>query len=206
MISITISHPRIPVSVFSPLTIRHAMLEPLRYLFSKVPPEDLRYDPDPEKTKIVIEAKNTKFQDTVTQKKPRVIVDIGSYQFTRTGLSDNMTSKKPFFETGGCTDSQHMLMVQGVSQVIIQGEDEGVVLMMADMASNFITWSSPHICSTFGFKVFGLPLTVSGCEMDQEDQERFMVTLQIPWMRETRWSVKEDALELKKFFLTLVTE
>lgn len=203
---ISISHPRIPVSVFSPLTVRHALLEPLRYLFSVVPPEDLKYDSDPSKTKIVIEAKNTKFQDTAVQKKPRVIVDIGGYQFDRAGLTDNLSSKEPFFSTGGRTDSEHMLMVQGVSQVILQGEDEGVVLMLADMASNFITWSSPHICSTFGFKVFGLPLRVSSCEMDMEDQERFTVTIQVPWVRETRWAVKEDAIQLKKFFLTLVTE
>ncbi len=199
----TISTSRINNTVFSPLTIRHAIQEPLRYLFSRVGPPELRYSNDPEQTKIVIGTKNDKTADTVTQHKPRLLVSVGAYTFNRSGLTDNMSEQQPFTLTGGRLDSKFTLMVSGQSTILIESEEEGTTLLLADMASNFVTWSSQLICDTFGFKNFGYPLTVSNCEMDTEDTEKYSVTIGIPWIFESSWALKEDALQLREFFLNI---
>lgn len=190
-------------AVFSPLTVRHAILEPLRYLFTIAAPPELRYSCDPVETKIVIDTKNDKNEDTVTQGKPRVLVSVGSYSFNRSGLTDNMAEQIPFDVTGGTLDSKNMLMVRGQSTVLVEASEEGVALLIADMASNFVTWSEPHICSTFGFKNFGFPLSVSDTQMETEDTEKFRVTIGIPWTFESSWTLREDALKLKEFFFNI---
>lgn len=202
--TIDIEDPKMNKAVFSPLTVRHAILEPVKYLFSRVAPPDLRYSCDPKETKIVIDTKNSKNQDTITQNKPRILLSAGAYSFSRSGLTDNMAQQAPFDITGGNLDSINMLMVSGNSTLLIEAEEEGVALLMADMASNFVTWSAPHICNTFGFKNFGFPLSVSDCQMEtSDDTEKFRVTIGIPWIFESHWTLKEDALKLKDFIFSL---
>jgi len=130
-------------------------------------------------------------------------LNVGAYQFTRPGLTDNLVEQTPLHLTGGKLDNIHMNLVQGQSMLLVEASDEGVALLLADMVSNFVTWSSQHVCDTFGFKNFGLPLSVSDCEMDTEDTEKYRVTIRVPWMMESFWTLKEDALGLKEFFLQL---
>ena len=190
-------------ATFSPLALRYAILEPLRYLFFRAAPPELRYSGNPAETKIVICAKNSMVEETPVQIKPRILLGGGGYVFNRAGLTDNMSSQAPMTESFGAIDSQNMLIVQGSNTLVIEAADEGVALLLADMASNFITWSSPHICNTFGFKTFGFPLQVSSVEMDKEDKEKFTASIGIPWVFESRWKIKEDALKLKDFFISI---
>jgi hypothetical protein len=201
--TIDIINPRIDRTVFSPLSLRHAILEPLRYLFNRVAPPDLKYSSDPAETKILIGTKGDKNSEDKTQLKPRILLSGGTYSFNRAGLTDNMSEQLPFVETGGKIDSSNALMVRGACTLLIEAEEEGVVLLLTDMASNFLTWSAPHICATFGFKDFGFPLTVQNAEMDTEDTEKYQATIMIPWIYESRWRIKEDALLLKDFFLNI---
>ncbi len=191
---------------FSPLSVHYAVLEPLRYLFSFVPGEDLRYDEDPKQTKIIIGSVNDKHDDPAIQGKPRILLNRGSYGVGKMGLTDNMAEAEPFAVTGGTRDQKHTTMIQGVCAITIEASTEGVCELLADMVHHFIVWSRPQICSTFRFKEFGLPLQVSEAQMDTEDTEKFKIMISVPYSLEDSWTLKEDALKLQGFITQLIVD
>ena len=197
---------KIDPTKFSPLSVHYAALEPLRYLFSFVPPEDLRYHPDPKQTKIIIGSVNDKNDDSAIQGKPRILLNRGSYGVGKMGLTDNMAEGEPFSVTGGSRDQRHTTMIQGVLALTIEASSEGVCELLADMVHHFIVWTRPHICATFRFKEFGLPLQVSEAQMDSEDQEKFKIMISVPYSIEDSWTLKEDALKLHGFITQLVNK
>lgn len=189
---------------FSPLTIHFAILEPLRYLFSKVPPEHLRYCEDVKETKIVIDSVNNHHSDNETQGKPRILLNRGSFSVSKTGLTDNLAEATPIGETKGLKDAVNMVFVNGQSILTIEATEEGTVELLADMVRTFIVWSRPHICNTFRFKEFGLPLHVSEPQQLSEDVEKFKVDVSVPWSVEDLWTLKDDAIQLKSYFTNIV--
>lgn len=191
---------------FSPLNIHYAVLEPLRYLFSFVPPENLRYHPDPKQTKIIIRSVNDKHDEDAIQSLPRILLNRGSYQVGKTGLSDNLAEGKSSSETGGLKKSKHSVFVRGMCAITIEASEEGVAELIADMVQHFIVWSKPHICNTFGFKEFGMPLSVSEPQMDTEDTEKFKIIISIPYLKEDSWKVDEDAVKIQGFLTQLVVD
>lgn len=191
---------------FSPLSVHYAVLEPLRYLFSFVPPPNLRYHPDPKQTKILIGSVNDKHDDRAIQSLPRILLNRGSYRVGKSGLTDNLAEALPLGETQGLQDRKHMAVVDGMCAITIEASEEGVAETLADMVQHFIVWSRPHICDTFGFNEFGMPMSVSEPQMDTEDTEKFKIIISVPYRREDSWKVKEDAIKLKGFITQLVVD
>ena len=191
---------------FSTLTPRIAILEPLRYLFGRSFNPDFTWDPDPEKTKIIIRSENDQIADEIAQNKPRIIYSDSGFRMDRPGLTDNMAEKRPLHLTGGRGDSTHILLISGQSRLVVESKHEGVTLLLMDMVMNFITWTEPFICNTFGFKGMGLPASVSGPSMSKENEDKYSCTMILPWSVETSWRVEEDALKLREFFLELTIE
>lgn len=191
---------------FTPLSVHYAVLEPLRYLFSFVPPEDLRYHEDPKQTKIIIGSVNDKHTDTEYQGKPRILLNRGSYRIRKSGLTDNLAEAKPSSVSKGSIQSKHMVHVEGMCAITIEASTEGVAELLADMVQHFIVWSKPYICNVFGFNEFGLPLSVSEPQMDTEDTEKFKIVISVPYRREDSWMVNEDAIKLKGFMTQLVVD
>ena len=189
---------------FSPLNVHYAILEPLKYLFSFVPPEELRYHEDPKETKIIIDSVNNKHQDEEVQKKPRILLHRGSISVEKFSLTDNLVEGQPASETKGLQQSKHTTFIRGRASIMVEASTEGVCEVLADLAMHFIVWSRPHICSEFRFKEFGLPLQIGEAQMDTEDQEKFNIRINIPYMLEDSWQVNEDAIKLKDYVQTLV--
>ena len=187
---------------FSPLTVSRLILEPIRYFFSNYSKDyDLVWDEDEKKRTIEIDFSN-KFNEVSIQKSPRIIVSRGDYSIQKTSLTDNMaTSSLP--DTKGLDNRVNLVFITGQAQIIIEARNQGTCDLIADMVSHLIVWSRPLICDTQGFKEFGLPMQVSDSAVDKEDREKFRVTISVPFMMEERWTVNQDALKLKGFFISL---
>lgn len=188
-------------SRFSPTYLSTLIVDPLRYMFRNYS-ENYKWDVDKEKTGIEIDTINN-FHKVAIGFKPRIVVGRGQYSINPTGLSDSLSSGSPFRETLGLRDEKYMAMIQGTSQIMIEARQEGVCEDILDEVSHFVFWSSISICESQGFKSFGRPLVISPCTPSREDTEIFQTTINIPWTKEERWSLKTDGVDLKRFILTL---
>lgn len=188
---------------FSPLLVSRYLVDIVRYFFSTFSIPELQWDEDPKKTGVLIDTVNNIINiDDEIQKKPRILIKREAYVIDINGLTDNMTSAKPFPETGGRRVQEKMNMVTGGISVIIEGYSEGTVELLADVVSTLMTWATQDICNTFAFHTFGYPMSVSETSMDMENTEKFKIILNTRYTKENRWCMEEDAFKLKKINLT----
>jgi hypothetical protein len=119
-----------------------------------------------------------------------------------------MSSAKTMNQTMGLHDIENFILYSGQAEIIIEATQLGSCEIITDMVQHFLLWTRPYLCSTQGFKDFASPMTVSNCDLDgsSEGKEKFRVTITIPWMREERWSVKNDSIKIKNFILNLQPE
>ena len=187
---------------FSPITVSRLIIEPLRYFFKyRAAGYELVWDADEKIRTIEIDHANN-FNNVAIQKNPRIIISRGDYNVNKTGLTDNMVSSD-LPTSHGLDNRVNMVFITGQATITIEARNQGTCELIADMVSHFIVWSRPLLCDTQGFKEFGLPMTVSDCNVDQEDREKFRVSISIPFLMEERWTVNQDALGLKGFFINL---
>lgn len=135
------------------------------------------------------------------QQRPRVLVDRGSYQVTKTGISDNLATAKAFSETNGLMDKINFVLYSGQATILIEARQQGVCELVTDMVTHFIVWSRPMLCDSQGFKELGLPMSVSSCELlsaSSEDGIKFQTTVTVPYMKEEQWRVRNDAIIMQK--------
>ena len=185
---------------FSPAFISACIVDPIRYLYHIYAPEELRWTSDHMKSMIEIDTINN-FNKEKIQAKPRILISRGGYEKNHTGLSDNLTESKGPYQLKGLHDETRMILVNGMAQILIQARNEGTCEKICDLTEHFLQWTSPFLCNTYGFKMFGFPLQVSPCTPNKEDQEIFEISIGVPWMKEEHWNVKDDALKLKGFSL-----
>lgn len=192
---------------FNPHYIEALIAEPLKYFFSTYTKNSkFVWDEDEKKRTVEIEYKNNVHMVTDNER-PRILVERGTYQITKTGLTDNLAEAKSVYETSGLEDRINMVFYQGNASLIIEARQKGSCEILADMASHFILWSRPFLCSTQGFKEFGLPMTVGECELDagaEDGVEKFRVQIQLPYMKEEHWRVANDAVKIKNIFQQFV--
>lgn len=185
---------------FSPLTTPALILAPLRYFFSTYgAPNNLTWSEDPHESKIEIDYYNNLHKVPI-QEKPRILVDRGGYAITKTGITDNLASGKAFSETQGLEDRINFIFYQGTAQIFIEARQQGVCELITDMATHFIVWSRPMLCDTQGFKEFGMPMQVGGCQLTEgsaEDGLKFQVEIGVPYIKEEHWRVRNDGVLLK---------
>lgn len=189
-------------SEFSPLTLGYLIKEPLKYFFAHYAGDDLVYSDDDYNTKIVIRSVND-FNQTLTQEKPRILIDRGNYQVNKTGITNNAYQISRMKDFHGDSHVENMVFVEGNASVIIEARQEGVCELITDMVTHFLVWTRPFLCANFGFTEFALPLQVSSPQPNKQDTEFFRVQVSVPWRKEERWSVKEEALRLNGFFFDL---
>lgn len=188
---------------FSPAYLTSLIVEPLRYYFSNFSDAELRWTDDPKTTGIEIGSIND-YHKLAIQQKPRILVSRGQYSINPTGLSDNLAEGKGFLETKGNKDEVRMLILNGVSQVMVEARNEGTAEKILDHTQHFLAWTSSMIASTQGFKNFCLPMNVSPCTPSKEDTEIFQSTINIPWSKEEQWRITDDNTQLKAFLLSMV--
>lgn len=190
---------------FSPLLVSKLIIVPLRYFFSTYTKEyELVWNEDEKKRSIEI-GHMSDFNQVAVQKFPRIIVGRGDYQILKTGLTDNLAERyiPPGKLSNNADDRINMVFIQGNAQIIIEARNQGTCELIADMVSHFIIWSRPLLCDTQGFKEFGLPMVVSDCTPDKEDVDKFKVIISFPYMMEEEWTVRQDSLGLKNFFMSM---
>lgn len=180
---------------FHPLLITRTLIRVLQFCFGQMPNPDYKWDPDPVKSALDIRVVNDKDEQTndSIQKRPRIIVSRGSYQISESGLGQSMTDADPVQVAKGAGQSKHMHVINGSFSVIVEANNEGTVEMLTDMVATFLTWSSVHICNTFGFNKFALPLFVGEPAMDKEDVEKFKVVINGNYLAESHYKINRDA-------------
>lgn len=188
---------------FSPLLISATIIEPLRYFFKfYTKGQGLIWDED-EKIRTVDIGTVNDFHQIAPQRKPRILVDRGSYMISKTGLTDNLAEAKGIKELYGKSDRTNQVWIDGQAQIIIEAWKEGTCELLADMVSHFIVWSRPLLCDTQGFNEFGLGMQVSSCQPDKEDKEKFKVNIAFPYRMEEHWNVTWDSIKIKSFLTTI---
>lgn len=189
---------------FSPLLLSSLVVEPLRYFFSQMPKKEdgLFWDPDEKVTKLDIGTVND-FHKIEVQTKPRILVNRGNYTIGKVGLSDNMVEAKGIKELHGKSERTNATRIEGMMQIIIETSQEGSCELITDMVTHFIAGTRPLLAMSQGFHDFGLPMSVSACEVDKEDTEKFKVTMNIPYSYEDIWQVTFDAVKYKSMYLTI---
>lgn len=155
------------------------------------------WDPDPNKRTLEISEVND-FHKVALNERPRILVDRGGYQINKTGLSDNLAYAPPMKKTQGLQVMTNFLLYSGTAIVTIEARQQGTCDLLADMATHFIAWTRPLLCNSQGFKEFGLPMMVSPCApTSEEDDEKFQVVVQLPYIKEEEWVVRDDGIILK---------
>lgn len=188
---------------FSNLIVTPLIVEPLRYYFSKyAKPTNLYWDDD-EKQRTLEIGDVYDFNKIPFGQTPRILVDRGSYSIQKVGLDDNLAEGKSLGATHGLKDRVNMLIYQGTANVTVEARNKGTCELLADMVSHFIAWTRPTLCNSQGWKEFGLPMSVSPCvpvNGEDVDNQRFQVAIQLPWIREEHWTVRDDGPGLKAVF------
>jgi hypothetical protein len=187
---------------FSPAFLSSLIVEPLRYLYANYGPEELRWNEDPKISTVEIDTINN-FNKIAIQAKPRILLGRGQYSINPTGLTDNMAQSPDSRTLQGLKNNTNFLMIQGVSQILIEARNEGTCEKMVDITTHFLSWMTPLISDSQGFKMFGLPMNVSGCSPNREDTELFQCTINIPWSKEEQWKVVNDGVDLKRFIFSI---
>lgn len=190
---------------FSPLLVTSSILEPLRYYFSTYGQSGgLVWDPDEKKRTLEI-SDIYDFNKIAFQERPRLLVNRGSYSINKVGLSDNLAEGITLAEGNGLRKDTSMLMYTGTASLIIEARNKGTCELLTDMATHFIAWSRGPICDSQGFKNFGDTLSVSACEATQDqDDSTFQVTVQIPYIKEEHWVMRDDGILLKSYMLQAI--
>lgn len=191
------------MSKVTPIRVGQLILAPIRYFFKNhSPAPHLYWDEDPKKSKIDISMVNDANKEAVDHDM-QILVDRGTLQVNKTGLSDNLYHQKSMTETLGLNTRTNALIYQGQAQVIVKARNEGNAEVLTDIVMHVLQWSRPHICDVLGFKDFALPMSISSPTLGKTDTEIFQVSISVPYMLEEQWVSTNDALKLRDFFISL---
>jgi hypothetical protein len=186
---------------FSPGYISALIVQPLRYLFNRYADEDISWNSDPKISNIEIDTINN-YNKIAIQAKPRILISRGEYSIRTMGLSDGMAEATSTRATGPNV-SRRFMMVGGMSQILIEANNEGTCERLVEWTENFLAMSGPAIAGYHGFKQFATPLSISSCTPGREEVEIFSCTINVPWMKEMSFQVAEDGIDFKNFIMTI---
>ena len=185
------------------MLFRSIILEPIRYFFNQHPPSAQFYwDPNPVKSMLDISMVNDVNKEPVDQGM-QILVDRGSLQVSKTGLSDNLATQESSASTAGLNRRTNLLIYEGRASILLKSRNEGNVELLADMVMHILQWSRPHICDVLGFKDFALPMSISSPRPSKPDAEVFTVEISVPYSIEELWVSSNDGLKLREFFLSI---
>lgn len=188
------------------MQIGRLILEPIRHFFSECSPAPhLKWSRDPKKSKIDISLVNDVNKEHIDNDM-QILVDRGTLQVSKTGLSDNMAIQGDAELTKGLNSRTNFLIWQGQAEVLVKARSEGTAELLADMVIHVLQWSRPHICDTLGFKDFALPMSVSSTNLIKTDVEVYQISISVPYIIEELWTSTNDALKLRNLFLSLSSD
>jgi len=192
------------------LTVDFGMITPLivgpmRYFFGHYTGDstNLVWAPD-EKDRTVDIGEAFDFNKVPLQEKPRIIVARGPIGLQKTGISDNLAGADPFNATGGRKKFDHFLIYNGSASFLIEARNKGTCELLAALATKFLVWSRPLLCDSQAFKEIGLPLSVSDCVMQPDEDPaitKFQIQVSFPWVKEENFTLRNDGVTLKRILL-----
>ena len=187
---------------FSPLLLTSSIVEPLRYYFSSYgKPDGFLWSQDEKKRTVEI-GDAYDMHKIAFQERPRILVSRGVYSINKVGLSDSLAEGIKFSDNKGLKKNTHMLLYTGTATMTIEARNKGTCELLTDMATHFIAWSRGPICDTQGFKNFADSMTVGECATTQDqDDVTFQITVQMPYVKEEQWTMRDDGVLLKSFLL-----
>jgi hypothetical protein len=184
---------------YNPLAITAAFIGPLRYWFATYgASQQAIWTEDPNTRQIEIEYANNLHKVPI-QERPRILIDRGPVSVTKSGLTEDLATAKTMGETKGLRDRMNFLLYNGSIQMIVEARQQGTCEKIADMACHFLAWSRPLICSSQGLHEAVFPMDISPCQLlpMSEDDEKYQVTVNMPFIQEERWHVGNQAIILK---------
>lgn len=194
---------------FSNILLAPRVIVPLRYYFSRYSQGSAFVWNEDEKKRTMDIGETFDFNKVAVQEKPRVLVGVGPYNIAKVGLTDNLAEAQPLNETLGRRDFTNFLLYSGNIQVFVEARNKGTCELLADMVSHFIAWTRPILCDSEGWKEFGLPMNISECAMvPNEDPEtpKFQIQMNVPWVKEEHWRVRNDGAAIKAILTTITVQ
>jgi hypothetical protein len=194
---------------YNPLGVTAAFIAPLRYWFmTQGAKQQAQWTEDINTRQIEIEYSNNLHKIPI-QERPRILIDRGPVSVTKSGLDEDLAVGAPMSQTHGLMQRENFLLYNGSIQMIVEARQQGTCEKIADMACHFLAWSRPLICSSQGFREAVFPMDIGPCQLlpASEDDEKFQVVVNMPFMHEERWNVRNDGIILKdiQYQLNLVT-
>lgn len=185
---------------FNPLSTATITRDVLRRLFREFAPDDLKWDPDEKKSKIVIGTANDYHSRDGVQQFPRILVQRGMVTQRMTSISENLREV-----VGEKSEKQRIKRqdIDGSIQIIVEATNEGTCEVIGDFVRILISWSKPYLELDFGFQAYAREMQLSECMPDREDKEKFKIVVTIPYRVEDGWMTESDAFRLKNIFLDL---
>jgi hypothetical protein len=193
-------------TTFSIGAVAQAIIVPLRYYFSTYAGGANFVWNEDEKLRTMDIFESQDLNRVPLGEKPRVVVTRGGFSVTGSGLSNNLADGVSWGAQGGKQFNKNMVMYQGQAEILVEARTKGACELLADMVAHFVGWTQPLLCDTQGWKQFGLPLSVSDCNIiGNEDPNvvKFQVAIQVPWLKEERWLSRTDGPELKKLLIQI---
>lgn len=190
---------------FSPLLVASSIVAPLRYYFSTYSEGAGFKWSEEDKVRTIDVGDVNDFNKVVLQERPRVLVSRGTYNISKVGLSDNLAQGISLGQGKGLRKDTHMLLYSGVATVMVEARNKGTCELLTDMTTHFLAWSRGPICDTQGFKQFGDSMSVSECQqVSEQDDVTFQVTIQLPYLKEEHWVMRDDGVMLKDYLVKTV--
>jgi hypothetical protein len=199
MINLDESPQVVNATKYNPLAVTASFVGPLRYWFGTYgASQQAQWTEDPNTRQIEIEYANNLHKVPI-QERPRILIDRGPVSVTKSGLDEDLATAKPFSQTRGIMDRTNFLLYNGSIQMIVEARQQGTCEKIADMACHFLAWSRPFICGSQGLREAVFPMDIGNCQLlpMSEDDEKYSITVNMPFMHEERWHVGNQGIILK---------
>lgn len=191
--------------MYSPLQVVSFIRDSLRALYFEYGGPNFNWDANPRVSKLTIGTVNDHHSDERIQQFPRILIQRGPSQLSSQFISNSLEQATGLGVSSGGTE-YYRQDIDGSISLIIEARQEGTCEELAEYTRRFICWSKPFIETQFGFQAFAKMISVSECMMDQEDVEKFKISINIPYIIEDRWQKTGDLTRLNHVFYKLVNE
>ena len=192
--------------MYSPLYLMTFIRDLLRGMFVEYGGDRYAWDEDPRKSKIMIGTMNDNHTDERVQQFPRILIQRGPLFVQSQFISNNLRDVSGGLGVPSGDSEFFRQDVNGSINILIETRNEGTCEELGDCLRRYICWCKPFIETTFGFQAFGKQVQISQCDMEQEDTEKFKISINIPYIVEDSWRKDSELVRLNHVFRKLINE
>lgn len=185
--------------MYSSLYVVTFIRDLFREMFLEYGGEHYSWNSDERLSKIRIGTVNDHNDDDISQKLPRILIRRGSCSASAQFINNNFERETDGGINRGGTNVYRQ-DVNGSIDIIVEATNEGTCEEIGEFLRRFLCWSRQHIESKFGFQAFGRQFIISPCDQDEEDIEKFKISISIPFIVEDRWVLEGHLTRLNHIF------